>query len=400
MEEADIRAEVESRSVKVSLDTDWFTPAGNLRSAPVFVAEISNKYLNKHRTIKGKSTDEVENRIREIVSSWNEQEIKKRVAASKKDAKDRSQAEAAELDSEAKANLSAMYTILEATLSVDDKIDWEAEKDTRPYHRFSFRSVPEQPKAQEPLLPEEPSWAWLFPWQRRQWEDAWQREIETTTQNNEAATAKWLADVEQYEREHAAAKQKHAHDKAKFLAEQARFNEALAEFRMRFEAGDVDAIIEYCSRVLERSRYPDCISFGSSIGFERESGYVTLDLALPTIGSLPMIEGYKFIAQGNQSKPIPLGKKQATVLYDSVLDQIALRTVHEIIEACYIPHVRGVLLNGWVTSVNPATGQDNRERVRTIMCDRETFEALDLSRIDPAACIKFLAENVGHMGVG
>jgi restriction system protein len=193
------------------------------------------------------------------------------------------------------------------------------------------------------------------------------------------------------------ARRQHAASKTKFVAEQEKFNSALVEFRARFEASEPAAIVEYCSQVLERSQYPDCIALANSVSFDAEAGFVTVDLDMPPPEGVPSTTGYKFVARGNRVEPLSLKKKDAAALYQSVIDQIVLRTIHEILEGCYIPAVTGVLLNGWVTSLDTATGNDKRERVYSVVAQRSAFESLHLSRIDPAACIQKLSEGVGQI---
>ncbi len=135
----------------------------------------------------------------------------------------------------------------------------------------------------------------------------------------------------------------------------------------------------------------------NKVEFDEDSGFVVVDLELPAVETTPTTAGYKFVSRDNSAEPIPLKKKEADALYESILDQLVLRTIHEIIEACYIDTVKGVLLNGWVTSVDSATGNDSRQRLRSVLANRVTFEAFDLNRIDPAACIQRLSEGVGQV---
>jgi restriction system protein len=43
-------------------------------------------------------------------------------------------------------------------------------------------------------------------------------------------------------------------------------------------------------------------------------------------------------------------------LYDGVVYQLALRTVHEVLEADEIDAIEAVVFNGWVDYVDPPTG--------------------------------------------
>ncbi|MEM1026412.1 MAG: hypothetical protein AAF627_22070 [Myxococcota bacterium] len=92
-----------------------------------------------------------------------------------------------------------------------------------------------------------------------------------------------------------------------------------------------------------------------------------------------------------------LKAKERERLHAEVLDQVVVRTMHEVFESCYTSGVQRVIVNGWVTSLNKATGQDERSQVRCLASDRGAFESINLSRVEPAACVKMLSENVGGM---
>ena len=396
-QESTIRKQIESRKFVVEATANWDTPSGKRRSAPIYEAEVENEYLNKRRTVKGMTTDELERKVQEVVKTWAEQEIRKRIADGKRDAKEQGQAEAQRLDTEAKLTITQAKGLLAATLAVDDRLDWDEERDTRQYKAFSFPDPPQQPASRELILPPKPGLGWLLPGRLRKWDDACEKKESLHRDAEAKAQEDWQEAVRQYEKAREEARQQHESDKAQFLNEQERSNKALTQFRRAFEAGEVSAIVEYCSRVLERSHYPDWVVMSNEVEFDEDSGFVVVDLELPAVETTSTTAGYKFVSRNNSAEPIPLKKKEADALYESILDQLVLRTIHEIVEACYIETVKGVLLNGWVTSTDRATGNDSRQRLRSVLANRAVFEAFDLNRIDPAACIQRLSEEVGQV---
>ena len=98
--EQEIRQMVEGRPYDVQAVQDWYTPAGNRRETPMFIADIENEYLKKQRTIKARCQFEFENKVQSCIETWGEQEIKKRIIEAKKDKKEQSRAEAERLDEE------------------------------------------------------------------------------------------------------------------------------------------------------------------------------------------------------------------------------------------------------------------------------------------------------------
>ena len=397
LDESRVRKQVESRKLVVEATANWYTPAGKLRSAPIYEAEVENQYLDKKRTIKGKTADELESKVREVVNAWAEQEIRKRIVDGKRDAQEHGQAEAERLDTEARQAMAEAKQLLAATLAVDDRIDWDAERNTRQFKAFSYSDPPQPPASRDFVLPPKPGLGWLLRGRLRRWEAECEKKANLHRDAETKMQEDWQEAVRKYKKAREEARQRYENDKATFLSEQERSNKALAEFRRAFEAGEASAIVEYCSRVLERSQYPDWVVISNKVKFDEDSRFVVVDLDLPTVETTPTTAGYKFVPRGNNAEPIPLKKKEADALYDSILDQLVLRTIHEIIEGCHIDTVKGVLLNGWVTSVDRATGNDSRRRLRSVFADKITFEALDLNRIDPATCIQHLSKAVGQI---
>lgn len=71
---------------------------------------------------------------------------------------------------------------------------------------------------------------------------------------------------------------------------------------------------------------------------------------------MPEVESYKYVKSRNaiDIKKLPEAARKA--LYDSVVYQICLRTIHELFEADVVNAVDSVVFNGVVTATNPATG--------------------------------------------
>src|SRR5581483_4667341 len=86
--------------------------------------------------------------------------------------------------------------------------------------------------------------------------------------------------------------------------------------------------------------------------------------------------------------------KDRKTRYASVLAQMSLRTVHELFEADRGGAVETIVFNGIVDSIDPRTGQPVRPCLVTLRTTRPTFEELDLSLVDPEACLRPLNASV------
>ena len=77
-------------------------------------------------------------------------------------------------------------------------------------------------------------------------------------------------------------------------------------------------------------------------------------------------------------------------LYDSLVYQITLRTIHELNEADVVEAIDSIVFNGWVKSVDLGTGQEITPCIVSIQANREEFLAINLYNVDPKVCFKTL----------
>jgi restriction system protein len=117
-----------------------------------YYVEIYNDYLKKHRRVTGRTRGEVELKVQEQLQRWNEQETRAREREAIADLRER-----ARLATESAQKLLEAYrNILNATLSVDDRLDWGSLMNQRSYREprptleqaFAVEQVPRQ----RPLL--------------------------------------------------------------------------------------------------------------------------------------------------------------------------------------------------------------------------------------------------------
>ena len=77
-------------------------------------------------------------------------------------------------------------------------------------------------------------------------------------------------------------------------------------------------------------------------------------------------------------------------LYQQVIAQMALRTLRCVFAADRGGLVRTAACNGYVDTINTATGQPARWCLVSVQVDRDLFDGLDLARVDPMDCLAYL----------
>lgn len=77
-------------------------------------------------------------------------------------------------------------------------------------------------------------------------------------------------------------------------------------------------------------------------------------------------------------------------LYQDVLAAVTLRTLHELFGADQCGHLQVITFNGYIETVDPATGRDAKPVLVAVQANRQAFEQLQLDRINELACLQGL----------
>ena len=92
----------------------------------------------------------------------------------------------------------------------------------------------------------------------------------------------------------------------------------------------------------------------------------------------------------------PLGVSARNALYQLIIAQMALRTVRSIFAADRGGLARIVACNGYVDTINTATGQPAHWCLVSVQVRREDFDQLDLARVKPLDCLAYLDAKVSR----
>ncbi len=186
------------------------------------------------------------------------------------------------------------------------------------------------------------------------------------------------------------AKEKHAREQKEFLTRQEAHNGAIRAFRSRYQGGSADAVERYAQMVLERSGYPDGLTGDPDVQFDEPSKTLVINFWLPAPAGLPNIIAYKYVKSRKAIDEIPMKHKDSEAFYDDVIQQIALRTIHEVFRADYAASAQAVVFNGWVRGIDGKNGQLFTSCILSCEASRDQFLAFDLSHVTPKECVRAL----------
>ena len=383
------------------------------RGIPTYRVEIWHDGLKKHRLIKSSEAGVVQRKVEIQAADWDEHWSQ--VKAREKDRRDKQGQKklAAQRTLEAQRELDLLNKVLEQTLGVNDAIDWERLKDNSafPEPRPVKPKPPAKPRPQNrPREPEVEDAAFIpklglldkLIGSRRERliaeshasfsasHERWEREAQAVDSANQATQVKYDANLREQEEEHKAQLRDWDERRTAFAEKQRLKNEAVEKQRSAYKSGLPDAISEYCDMVLSASVYPDYFPQEFSLDYNPESKILVVDYLLPAPDCLPKVREVKYVATRDEFAEQYLSQSQLDKIYDELLYQIALRTVHELFEADTVAAIAAVAFNGIVTSTDRSTGQQVTACVLSLQVQRDEFMAVNLASVEPKACFKAL----------
>ena len=175
----------------------------------------------------------------------------------------------------------------------------------------------------------------------------------------------------------------------------AKHNDTIEHRRADYQALNPEAILDYCDLVLSESKYPECCPQNLELDYRPATKTLIVEYQLPAPTDLPRLEEVKFVRSKGVFVEGELAKRQFEQLYESVVCQTAVRTLHELFEADVVRAVDFVAINGMVRAVNPGTGNVETRCILSIQAGRGAFSEINLRQVEARACFDSLGGIAG-----
>jgi restriction system protein len=207
----------------------------------------------------------------------------------------------------------------------------------------------------------------------------WERAVEKAKAKNERLYAESVAEVEKWNEE----SQEHQKEIEK---ENASVDERKAKYQSLQAAG----VEDYNEMILANSEYPDIFPDDFELGYTPETKILIVDYSLPAPQQLPRLKEVKYVKSKDNFIESFISEVESNKLYDEVLYQICLRALHELFQADTANALAAISFNGWVKSIDKATGNETNGCVLSVLAQVNEFQAIKLESVDPKVCFKAL----------
>lgn len=287
-------------------------------------------------------------------------------------------------------HLTELRTLLTGTLNEDPYLPWNRFKvpllaaEFKPPQRLATELPPPQTSD---FLPEPPTGlSALAPGRRRAYAEA---VAQGEAAYQQAVTAH--AQAERSRREQLAQAQSlHEQSVSRERERVQRQHAVVAQMARDFADRKRKAVADYFSGVLTVQRYPSDFPTGVKVAYLPPDRELRIDIDLPLMTAIPELESAEYLVTKKELRYKKLTAAARNKLYQQVVAQMALRTLR-----CVFAADRGGLIleaacNGYVDTIDTATGQDAHWCLVSVQVPRAEFERLDLARVDPLDCLAYL----------
>lgn len=229
---------------------------------------------------------------------------------------------------------------------------------------------------------------------------AWEEATAALPALREARAAEYADLEKQREAKLAQALKKYELECAERESEIAAQNAELDELISGLAYGSVDAVQEYVAIVLANSVYPKWFDVTHSSEFDPTSAELKLKVTIPGPEDVPTSKGFKYVRASDEITEQPGTQKDIKDRYASIVNQIALRSVHEVFEADRRGVIKVVALEIGTEATHPATGRSVSVALAAMVTTREQFEEINLANATPAAALAHLGAVVSKNPAG
>jgi len=322
----------------------YYTTRGHIR----YEVDIWHISLGERQTIRGANKKDVWQKAQKKMQQWDklaERQTKKQLAEEK--------------TLQAQEEFQILENLLLGSLNTDNSVDWESIKDSSDYDEV----VPTAP-----LIPKMDFLTKLLP----SWRENFERRVRDQQEKYKQELVKW------------------ENRRNTFIQKRDEENKLVDEKREKYLSGDVNAFIDYCDMVLGNSDYPADFPQDFELDYNIESKLLVVEYQLPAPEKIPTLQEVTYVQSKNTFKEKHIAKTKFNALYDNVIYQVVLRTLHELYSSDQIDAIHSIVLNGYVKSIDPATGHEVEPCILTIQVSKDEYKNINLENVEPKVCFKSL----------
>lgn len=374
----------------------------NEKGQTIFCAEAHQSMLDTHSTLREKNQYILEAKLQLIINQWIRfwnkrnalQDLKKTIQEQNQDRENL-------LRNSLTVTHRARLDILKNKLAFEDTDTFEKLKkklDNIPVPiEPSSGYMPPRPFYHEPEITLSQSVLFqkskIINRYQRSYEkklNTWEKICEKYEKNLEISKIKYIEELKAYEEEKKGIEQEIEEKRQLFLQEIVSRNEQVELLELNYQGRQKDAVEAYFDLVLMQSDYPDYFPRNTELEYQKGSYTLIINYQLPGPDLIGREKGVDYEIEPYKENIHFYTEEEFNKIYNDIVYKILLRINHEIYEADTASVLNAIQLNGLVKTLNMANGQDENICIATIRTTRTEFEKVNLYKIDPQLCFRYL----------
>lgn len=154
------------------------------------------------------------------------------------------------------------------------------------------------------------------------------------------------------------------------------------------------AVIGYFEHMLLRDQYPPGFPLNYKIEYLNTERRITIIYLFPDFDIVPALRCYKYIKSSDAIKEVARPLTERRSIYLNTLAMITLRVLNALFKSDAMDLVDTIEFRGYIHGLNKSTGQRVKSYLITLQSSRSTFTRLNLSNVEPLACIQGLNASI------
>jgi restriction system protein len=117
---------------------------------------------------------------------------------------------------------------------------------------------------------------------------------------------------------------------------------------------------------------------------------LVVDYGLPSFDSVPRVQEVRYAENNKAFKEILFPRSWQDDFYEQLIYNITLKTLYELFQSDSANALETAVFNGFVRTIDLAVGREVKAYMISVQATKQEFLALNLSHVDPKACIRRL----------
>jgi hypothetical protein len=167
-----------------------------------------------------------------------------------------------------------------------------------------------------------------------------------------------------------------------------------AEPTASYLAGDPKGITEFMESTLTEMQLR-INSPKAKVAYSPPSRQLVVEYELPGVDAVPIVRSYRYLKHRDEVTEDSF-EFDVKDLNASAIAQLTLLCLAHIFRVDTKQHIDVVVFNGVVDAIDPRTGKPTRPCLITVRTTRDTFTDMNLYRVKPFACLKYLNAGISR----